>query len=142
MSLGRLTFNNIALAVEDVEGMADWYCGMLALSRGEAGRFDAVGADFVMLVGSDFRLELVSRGRPGVWPDRTSPPEHLDVLGYKALVLNTNDLRATTTCLMEADVEIVWADRELAPARRSTMIRDPEGNLINIFGPSPNSAGV
>lgn len=137
MSSVRLTFNNIALAVEDVEGMADWYCRVLGLSRGARGRFDAVGADFMMLDGADFRLELVSRGRPGVWPDRTPPPEHLDVLGYKALVLDSDDLGATTLALIKSGVDIVWADRELAPDRRSTMIRDPEGNLVNIFGRSP-----
>jgi glyoxylase I family protein len=30
---------------------------------------------------------------------------------------------------------VIWADQQLADDRRSTMIRDPEGNLINILGP-------
>jgi glyoxylase I family protein len=32
-------------------------------------------------------------------------------------------------------VDMVWADQRLSAKRRSTMLRDPEGNLIHIFGP-------
>ncbi len=63
------------------------------------------------------------------------PPDHLNVLGWKALVLETDNLPATTAFLVEHNVEMIWADQQLADDRRSTMIRDPEGNLINILGP-------
>jgi hypothetical protein len=31
-------------------------------------------------------------------------------------------------------VETIWSARQLAPEIRSTLFRDPEGNLINVFG--------
>jgi glyoxylase I family protein len=57
------------------------------------------------------------------------------VLGWKALVLESSDLAATTTSLVAHGVETVCADQPISADRRSTMIRDPEGNLINVFGP-------
>ncbi|MGO4327375.1 hypothetical protein AB4Z48_04575 [Cupriavidus sp. 2TAF22] len=33
------------------------------------------------------------------------------------------------------DVEFVWADQQISAQLRSTMLRDPEGNLVHIFGP-------
>ncbi|MBB5424452.1 hypothetical protein QF000_006928 [Paraburkholderia atlantica] len=32
-------------------------------------------------------------------------------------------------------VDMVWADQPLSAERRSTLLRDPEGNLIHIVGP-------
>jgi len=129
-----LRLNNVAIAVADLDIMTGWYERVLGLTVAERGRFDAVGADYVMLDGDGYRIELVARGSPGVFVDRTEPPEHLDVLGYKALVLDADDLPAVTRGFLAAGVEIVWADASLGPGRRSTLIRDPEGNLVNIFG--------
>lgn len=50
-------------------------------------------------------------------------------------MLRTNDLSAATASLRQNDVELVWAELELSPGLYSTLIRDPEGNLISIFGP-------
>ncbi|WP_432260863.1 VOC family protein [Cupriavidus sp. TMH.W2] len=49
-------------------------------------------------------------------------------------MLETDDLAATTAALTAQGVEIVWSEQALTPALASTMIRDPEGNLVNIFG--------
>ncbi len=131
-----LRFDNIAIAVGDLTMMTAWYEGALGFVVGERGTFEAVGASYAMLDGAGVRIELVSRAASRVTVDRTAPPEHhLDVLGLKAIVLRTDDLIAVTAGLREQDVELVWADMELSPGLRSTMIRDPEGNLINIFGP-------
>jgi catechol 2,3-dioxygenase-like lactoylglutathione lyase family enzyme len=121
--------------------MVAWYERVLGLRVAERGRFDAVGAEYAMLDGPDFRVELISRGTPSARVDRTGPPGHLDVLGYKALVLDADDLAGATARMQGAGVEIVWADQPLSPDRRSTLIRDPEGNLVNIFGPAPSSEG-
>lgn len=131
-----LRLNNIALAVADLDAMVDWYVEVLGLVIAARGCFDAVGADYAMLDGKGFRLELVSRiGTPKVAAKRTPPPEHLDETGWKALVLESVDLASTTDTLARHDVEIVWAQAQLTPAISSTMIRDPEGNLIHILGP-------
>ncbi|WP_028219805.1 VOC family protein [Paraburkholderia oxyphila] len=134
--VGKLRLNNFALAVGDLDRMVSWYVKVLGFEVTERGRFDAVGAAYAMLDGMGFRLELISRpGTRNKRPvDRTVPPDHLDVLGWKALVLETQDLPVTTAALSEQGVDIVWAELPLSPAMQSTMIRDPEGNLINIFG--------
>jgi glyoxylase I family protein len=136
----KLRLSNFALAVGDLERMVRWYVEVLGFEVAERGRFDAVGADYAMLDATGFRLELVSRsGTPKTAPDRTQPPGHLDVLGWKALVLETEDLSATTAQLSRHGVEIIWAELDLSPGKQSTMIRDPEGNMVNIFrAPAPN----
>ena len=130
-----LRLNNIALAVANLDTMVAWYVEVLGLVVAARGHFDAVGADYAMLDGMGFRLELVSRiGTPKVAAKRTPPPEHLDETGWKALVLESADLAATTATLARHDVEIVWAQAQLTPDISSTMIRDPEGNLVHILG--------
>lgn len=130
-----LRFDNIAIAVGDLTMMTAWYEDTLGFVVGERGTFEAVGAAYAMLDGAGVRIELVCRAAPRIAVDRTAPPEHLDVLGYKAIVLRTNDLSAATASLRQNDVELVWAELELSPGLHSTLIRDPEGNLLNIFGP-------
>jgi glyoxylase I family protein len=133
-AVGKLRLNNFALAVGDLEPMVTWYVEVLGFEVAERGRFDAVGADYAMLDIPGFRLELISRsGTPKTPANRTQPPDHLNVLGWKALVLESEDLAATTAQLSAHGVDIVWAELDLSPTTRSTMIRDPEGNMINIF---------
>lgn len=130
-----LRLNNVALAVADLEATIQWYQDALGLRVEQRGHFDPVDANFAMLTGNGFRLELVSRaGGEHRLADRSAPPQHLHVLGWKAVVLETDDLAATTAALAAQGVEIVWSEQALTPTLASTMIRDPEGNLINIFG--------
>ncbi|MRW84183.1 VOC family protein [Pseudoduganella sp. FT26W] len=131
-----LTLNNVAIAVRDLPAMTAWYERVLGLTAAQRGRFDAVGADYAMMEGAGTRIELVTlAGASTVAVDRTAPPSHLGVLGYKALVFDTVDLQAVTKAFADHGVEFVWADQQLTPQRRSTMIRDPEGNMIHFFGP-------
>lgn len=131
-----LRLHNVALAVSRLNAMVAWYESRLGFVVTERGRFDAVGADYAMLEAAGLRIELVSRTSGVQRPvDRTAPPDHLSVLGLKAIVFETDDLEATTALLAEHRVDMVWADQPLSAERRSTMLRDPEGNLIHIFGP-------
>lgn len=131
-----LSLNNVAIAVDDLPAMIAWYERVLGFVTAERGRFDAVGADYAMLEGAGTRIEPVTIGEvPRTPVDRTAPPAHLGVLGYKALVFDAADLQAATRTLAAHGVEFVWADQALTPRRRSTMIRDPEGNMIHVFGP-------
>jgi glyoxylase I family protein len=132
----KLRLHNLALAVASLDIMIDWYENVLGFTVAERGRFDVVGADYALIESDGLRLELVSQAAAQHREvDRTMPPDHLNVLGWKALVLETDNLPATTAFLAENNVEMIWADQQLADDRRSTMIRDPEGNLINILGP-------
>ena len=131
-----LRVSNVALATRDLEATIAWYAKVLGFAVTERGRFDAVGADYAMIEAAGVRIELVSRAHAEHRRvDRTPPPNHLDVLGYKAVVFETDDLAAATAALKQHGVELLWADQPLGATRNSTMLRDPEGNLINIFGP-------
>lgn len=131
-----LRFNNATVATQDLPGMSAWYAATLGLAIEERGRFDAVDAAYVMLKGNGLRIEMIARRAPATREvDRTPPPGHLDVLGLKALVFETDDLPAFTALLQARGADIVWADQQISTDRRSTLIRDPDGNLINIFGP-------
>ncbi len=127
-----LALNNIAIAVDDPEAMADWYGRYLGFTVASSGRFDAVGADYIMMQAPGFQIELITRDSPKVPVDRADPPDHLDTLGLKALVFDVDSLPEMTETLQGAGVEIVWALEPLFPDRRSTLIRDPEGNLVNL----------
>ncbi|KPU60748.1 hypothetical protein AN403_4696 [Pseudomonas fluorescens] len=89
-----------------------------------------------MIEGAGLHIELITRPGENFKPvDRSPPPTHLSQLGWKALVLHTADLKAVTSVLRLHDVEICWAEQQLSEHLQSTLIRDPEGNLINILGP-------
>ena len=133
---GLLRLNNLALAVGNLDAMIRWYQDVLGFVLAETGRFDAVGADYAMLDGAGIRLELVSRpAAVHQTADRTAPPDHLGVLGWKALVLESDNLEPVNAHLHRYEVELLWADQPISADRHSTMLRDPEGNLIHIFGP-------
>jgi glyoxylase I family protein len=135
-SAGSLWLNNVALAVGSLEPMISWYHTVLGFTVAQRGHFDSVHADFAMMTNGSLRLELVSRPEARKQTvDRTAPPNHLNVLGWKALVLETSDLAVITAAFVAKNVEIVWANQPLTSERRSTLIRDPEGNLVNVFGP-------
>lgn len=133
---GRLQLNNLALAVADLPRAIDWYQRVLGFAVEERGHFEPVAADFAMLVGAGIRLELVASRRATLREvDRTPPPRHLQVLGWKALVLQCDDLAALGEHLRAEGVELLWEEQPLNESRSSTLLRDPEGNLINVFGP-------
>lgn len=129
-----LRFNNFALAVGDLDTMIGFYVGTLGFTLAERGRFDAVGADYAMIDGAGLRIELVSRpASPRSAVEPVDPPDHLGQLGWRALVLESDDLATATAMLRARGVTIVWAEHDISETHRSTLIRDPEGNLINIF---------
>jgi hypothetical protein len=61
----------------------------------------------------------------------------MDHLGFRVMVLHCDDLARLGRHLEAQEADCVWSARKLAPGICSTMLRDPEGNLINIFGPLP-----
>jgi len=65
------------------------------------------------------------------------PPECMDWLGWKIMTLQTDDLASFDAHARASGAEIVWSMRQVTPRFCSTQLRDPEGNLINVFGPPP-----
>lgn len=135
MTLPPLRFGYFVLAVADIAAMREWYCTVLGFSLLHAGRLEQLEAEFAILEGHGLRLELGKRlgGTPQRQPELPSP-EFMDQLGWKVLTFHTDDLAALQAHLDTHGAEMVWSARELAPTIRSSLFRDPEGNLINVFG--------
>lgn len=129
-----------ALAVSDLPTMTRWYGEALGFELVGRGRFDAVGADYALVSGAGVTLELITLGHPEPVPvDRAAPPHHLARLGWKALVLYSDALTALTRHLESCGADMVWCEAEITPGVCSTMVRDPEGNLIHVIA-APASA--
>lgn len=135
MTLPSLRFGYVVLAVDDLAAMQEWYVTVLGFSQVQAGRMEQLEAEFAILEGHGLRLELGKRlgGTPQRQPALPSPA-FMDQLGWKVLTFHTDDLAALDAHLLAHAVDFVWAARELAPNIRSSLFRDPEGNLINAFG--------
>ena len=134
-AIASLRFDNMALSVADAEASAAWYARHFGFAVARRMRFEPVGADVVFLEREGVRLELlqVATSRRTAALD-AEPSAHLGYLGYKAVVFTVVDLDAFTDALEVNGANVVWALQALEPdGPRSTLVRDPDGNLINVF---------
>jgi catechol 2,3-dioxygenase-like lactoylglutathione lyase family enzyme len=137
MSPPPLRFGYMVLAVEDIAAMREWYCRVLGFTLLRTGRMEPLAAEFAILEGHGVRLELGLHlgGRPRRLPVLPSP-EFMDQLGWRVLTFHADDLAALGAHLEAHGVDLAWAAKRIAPGICSTLFRDPEGNLINVFGPA------
>ena len=136
MPLPPLRFGYIVLAVADVPAMRDWYCQVLGFELVHGGRQEVAQAEFAILDGHGLRLELGAR--LGGTPQRVAElpaPEFMDQLGWRVLTFHTDDLDGLKAHLEAHGANLVWHRRVFGPGLVTTLFRDPEGNLINVFGP-------
>ena len=136
-AIERLRFENVAISVADLDRVAAWYQEVLGFKQVGSGEFPTAVARFVFLEGKGMRIELISTGKAALTrlPD---PPAHLETTGFKAIVLRTDDLSLATRELENKGVTLVWRELQLTNDIAATLIRDPEGNFINVFGPVSN----
>lgn len=131
-----LRFYSIVLAVADLPLMRDWYGRVLGFGERLSGMSEADGTAFAVMEGAGTCIELVARkGATSLPPPE--PPHHLDTTGWKTLDLETDDLGALDAHLRHHAVTIIASMQPLSSRRAMTTIRDPEGNLIALFGPPP-----
>ena len=135
-ALAGITLNNIAISVADLERSVAWYERVLGVRCARRGEFPALEAKVAFMSRPGVSLELVqvpSAYRiPAIDVD---PPEHLGPTGYKAIVFDVDDLAAATAELRAHGVLIVWDQAliDFEAGLLSTLVRDPDGNLINFF---------
>jgi catechol 2,3-dioxygenase-like lactoylglutathione lyase family enzyme len=133
--LQSLALNNLAFTVSDIGASINWYSDVLGFKVTKREEFAAIGAQVAFLAFSDIRLEMLQV------PDSiridalfAEAPAHLKPIGNKVLVLEVSDLAAATRELEEKDVTFAWKEKNLTKdGTPSTMIRDNDGNFINIF---------
>ena len=131
----QLSFDNIAVSVADVDRAADWYCRVFGFKQGYRTILADLKADFQVLGRDDIKIELISQEGVVRHEDASiDPPHHLGKTNIMAIVFRTDDLDATTAEIEAAGVEFVWKNQTLSEdGLRSTVLRDPDGNLVNIL---------
>ncbi|GAB3220520.1 VOC family protein [Spirosoma arcticum] len=134
--LQSLGLHNLAFTVSDVEKAIQWYGDILGFQVLRREIFTALGdAEIAFLQKSNIRLEIL-RVRDGFRIKElfADAPAHLLPIGNKSLVLQVNDLHDATIELEAKGVTFVWKEMNLTgDGMPSTMIRDMDGNFINIF---------
>jgi catechol 2,3-dioxygenase-like lactoylglutathione lyase family enzyme len=128
-----VTLHSIAISVADLGRSIEWWKRVFGFDLVVRTHFEAVNAEVAVIQGAGFRLELLQvLGRHRIPDLFAEPAAHLLAIGTKALVLQTDDLPATTRELDTKGVTILWRELDLGTGP-STAIRDNDGNLINIF---------
>ncbi|AMR27242.1 hypothetical protein A0257_09130 [Hymenobacter psoromatis] len=133
--LQSLSFHNLAFTVSDIEKTIHWYEATLGFKVLSRTAIPAIGAQVVFLQLADIQLEVLQASN-GFRLDElfADAPNHLLPIGNKSLVLQVNDLHRATVELEEKGVTFAWKEVDLSgEGHLSTMIRDNDGNFINIF---------
>lgn len=133
--LQSLSLHNLAFTVSDLDKTIQWYGDILGFKVLNRVTFPAIGAQVAFLQNADVRLEVLQA--PGGFRINemfADAPAHLLPIGNKVLVLQVNDLHTATLELEEKGVTFAWKEVDLTgDGTFSTMIRDSDGNFINIF---------
>jgi catechol 2,3-dioxygenase-like lactoylglutathione lyase family enzyme len=130
-----IDFDNIAISVTNIDRSADWYERLFGFRRGYATFIEPLQAHFQILERDDMRIELLSRQTTVRNPDASIVPgPHSDKTGAKAIVFRTSSLKAVTAHLEREGALFEWKmERLSADGLRSTMVRDPDGTIINVL---------
>lgn len=135
MTIEGLEFDNVAVSVTDLAKSLEWYQRVFGFEVVYRTFSTVVDAELVIIERDGARIELLSQRRARLHPDAPIVPgPHLRTSGLKAIVFRTDDLEAITAYLESCDVTFEWKVQTLsADGLRSTMVRDPDGILINIL---------
>ncbi len=125
----------MAISVKDLEVSIKWYYNILGFKVLERSEFPLINAKTAFIEGAGIRLELLevkdSFREASLFAD---PPNHMRLIGNKALILYVDNLNQITK---ELEIKkVVFAFKEVKlndKGLTSTLIRDPDGNFISIF---------
>ena len=137
--LQSLHFHNLAFTVADIEKTIHWYETTLGFQVVSRTAIPAIGAQVAFLQLADIQLEVLqAKGSFRLDELFAEAPNHLLPIGNKSLVLQVHDLHRATAELAEKGVTFAWKEVDLSgEGHLSTMIRDNDGNFINIFQKKP-----
>jgi len=130
-----MKFDNVAISVTDVDVSAAWYGKLFGFTLGYRTFLEPLDAQFAVVERPDIRIELISqRGVRRHEDADVNPPHHLAKTNIMAVVFLTDDLDSVTAKLEEAGAQFIWKLQTLSgDGLRSTMLRDPDGNMINVL---------
>lgn len=128
-------FDQVGLAVADLEAATRWWCDALDLVVDIEGAVAPLSLRFVMLRAADgFRVELLHR-EGSAPPDRTAshPADAALVQTYGHVALEVADLDGTYAHLLEKGATSVLPPGPAPVPGRMAWVTDAEGNLIKLL---------
>lgn len=135
MTIEGLEFDNVAVSVTDLTKSLEWYQRVFGFEVVYRTFSTVVDAELVIIERGAARIELLAQRGAREHPDAPIVPgPHLQTSGLKAIVFRTDDLEGITAYLETCSVQFEWKIQTLsADGLRSTMVRDPDGVLINVL---------
>ncbi|MHC0443116.1 VOC family protein [Flavobacterium sp. 3-210] len=135
--LASFSLYNLAFTVADLDKSIAWYKDIFSfelISR-VTFRIPAGSAETAIIKSGNLRLELLQvENAKRIEELFAEAPQHLSVIGNKAIVLQVDDLAVASKELEEKGVTFVWRELYIAGDKMlCTMIEDVDGNKINIF---------
>jgi catechol 2,3-dioxygenase-like lactoylglutathione lyase family enzyme len=137
--------DHVGLNVRDLDAMSEWYGRSFGYRVQLRLDLDAVGLRIVMLADGDGRrFELLTRpgsGNPGL--RAADAVEAAATWGFGHVAFQVADLGRTYGRLLASGASAV---AEPAPSPEQGLwfawVHDPEGNLVELIGPTPNDTSA
>ena len=131
----------VALSVASVERSAAWYEAHLGFEIVRAPNNPRPGIGNAILRRNDFYLELVSVAGSTIRASALPlPGQNGSLQGLYKLAFWVPDIDSAAAALQQAGVPIprgIWADTAFAGGTSFLLFEDPDGIVLQLFGPLP-----
>lgn len=133
----------IAISVANLDRSAAWYRQVLGAVERQGSAVNAAGLRIAFFDAGEFAIELVERARSvprtQVLPE---PGDDASLQGIGKLGIAVSNFDATLDRCTRANIPIVIGPRRGRDGRRWFIVRDPDGNAIQIFEPSRSKSSA
>lgn len=135
----QLAFHHVTVSVENVDATAQWYVEKLGFTLERQFTLNNGEVEIAWLRVPGMRLDLAQvKGSQRSAEQRTVPPEHMLVQGWRHVVLTVDDIDEAYQTLTARGVEFIQEPRNYnPPGIRIAYFKDPEGNILELYSDLP-----